>query len=123
MEKKDRRQFIRLSAYHCVKYRLLSAENAEKTPFVSSTVRDIGGGGICLRTDEHLPRGSLIELKINFPHIITSIYAVAQVIWVKKRGKTRRYEVGLQFMEIEELMRKVIDTQIRGVFNRVKRGK
>ena len=123
MDKKERRKFIRLSAYHCVKYRVLSTTTTEKTSFTSATVRDIGGGGICLRTEEHLSRSALVELKINFPHIITSIYAVAQVIWVRKRGKLRRCEIGLQFMEIEELMRKVMDAQIKGVYTRVKRGK
>ena len=123
MAKKERRIFIRLQAYHCVKYRLLSAASKEATPFTAATVRDIGGGGLCLRTEELLPKSALVELKINFPHITTFIYAVAKVIWIKQRDKIRRYEIGVQFMEIEELMRKIIDAQVKRVYEKLKKRK
>ena len=120
MPRKERREFIRLQAHHCVKYRLLSATATEASPFTPATVRDIGGGGICIRTEESLPESALIELKINFPHITTSISALAKIIWIKQRDKIRRYEIGLQFMEIEELMRKIIDVQVKRVFDKVR---
>ncbi len=123
MPKRERREFIRLQAYHCVKYRELSATAKEPTPFMPATARAIGGGGVCLRTEEPLPASALIELKINFPHITTSIYAMAKVVWIKQRDKMRRYEIGVQFMEIEELMRKVIDEQVKRVYDKLKRRK
>lgn len=122
MREKQKRQFIRLKAYHCVKYRPLSGDGQPRIP-IPATIKDISGGGLCLRTEEYLPQSTLIELKINFPHIATSISALAKVAWIKQRGKSRRYEVGMQFVEIEESIRKIIDEQIKGVYARLKRKK
>lgn len=121
MSREERREFIRLQAYHCIKYRVLSTTTAETSPFMSATVKDIGGGGICLRTEENVPEFALIEVKINFPHIATAIYAVAKVIWIKQRDKIRRYEIGVKFVEIQELTRKIIDEQVKGVFDKLKK--
>lgn len=86
---------------------------------IFATISDISGGGVCIRTQECLPVSSLIELKINFPHIATSIFALAKVIWVRQRGRGRRYEVGMQFVEIEESIRKIIDEQVAQVYKRL----
>lgn len=122
MREKEKRQFIRLQAYHFVKYKSLSQGGQPGVPILA-TIRDISGGGLCLRTEEYLPKATLVELKINFPHIATFISAVAKVAWIKQRGKSRRYELGLQFVEIEESLRKIIDGQIKGVYERLKRNK
>lgn len=119
MPKKDRREFIRLQAYHCVKYRLLSSLDRQAHPFTAATVKDISGGGVCLRTEELLPESSLIELKINFPHISTYLSVVAKVIWIKQRDRIRRYDIGVRFMDIDELLRKIIDGQVKMVYGRI----
>lgn len=114
MRKKEKRQFIRLKAYHLVKYRPLLAEK-ESVASVLAAIRDIGGGGICLRTEECLPVSCVIEVRINFPNIATSIFALARVVWVKQRNKSRRYEIGAQFINIDEEVRKTIEDQVRSV--------
>jgi len=111
----NKRQFIRLSAYHIVKYKPLSTENQEAVP-VLATIKDIGAGGVCLRTEEYLPVSSTIELKINFPFCATPIFTIAKVMWIKKREQGRYYEVGAQFMEIEESTRRLIDRHLKQVF-------
>lgn len=123
MQEQERRGFIRLQAYHCVKYKLLSPEDREAHLFIPATIRDISGGGVCLRTEEALPESALIELKINFPHIATSIFALAKIIWTKQRDKVRRYDVGVEFVEIENAMRQTIDEQIKLVRDRLRKGK
>lgn len=123
MLEKERRGFIRLQAYHCVKYKLLSTEDKERHPFIAATIRDISAGGVCLRIEEHLPESALIELKINFPHIATSIYVLAKIIWTRQRDKIRRYDVGMQFIEIEDVMRQAIDEQIKRVYDKLRRRK
>jgi len=110
----NKRSFIRLAAYHLVKYKPLSTEKKETVP-VLATLRDIGAGGVCLRTEEYLPVSSTIELKINFPFHATPISTLAKVVWIKKKHNSRFYEVGAQFMEIEETARKMIDDHLRFV--------
>jgi c-di-GMP-binding flagellar brake protein YcgR len=121
MQKKDQREFIRLKVHHLVKYKLLSSPG--EAPAVLATIKDIGAGGVCLRTEEHLPVSSLIALKINFPNVATFISALAKVVWVKQRKKSGLYEVGLQFIDIEEPMRKAIDEQVKDVSGKLKKKK
>lgn len=117
MKDKDKRQYIRLRVHHLVKYREVLNEKTV-TPFVMATIKDIGAGGICLRTDQYIPVSSMIELRINFPNVSTFLYALAKIVWVKQRNKSRRYEVGANFMEIKESMRKIIEDRIKLVYRR-----
>lgn len=114
MRTQNRRKFIRLKAYHLVKYRLLS-EGKGQSNYIYAALKDVGAGGVCLDTEEYLSMSSLIELKINFPNVATSVSALAKVVWIKKRDKGRRYEIGAQFTEIDEPLRKIIDEQVKRV--------
>ncbi len=116
----DKRQYIRLKAYHLARYRVLTEENASSAPSVIATIRDIGAGGVCLRTDESLPLGGLLELNINFPNVATSVFALARIVWVRQLRKAKRFEIGAQFIRIEDSVRLIIDDQIRTVFKRLK---
>jgi len=114
MRTDNRRQFIRLKAYHLVKYRPISEDKKEADRIIAS-IRDIGAGGICFVTDDYLPNASLIEIKINFPHLNDPVFALAKVVWVKQIKKSRRYEIGAQFIEIDESVRRFIDEQVKFV--------
>jgi len=119
MEAENKRKFIRLKAYHLVKYRLVSPDN-KMSPSVLATIRDIGAGGVCLRIDERLPVSCLLELSINFPNISTSVVALAKVVWIKEINQIKRYEVGAQFVQIDDSVRLVIDKQVTRVHKRFK---
>jgi c-di-GMP-binding flagellar brake protein YcgR len=121
MQKKDRRKFIRLRAYHLAKYKVLSAAEG-KILSSFAVIKDIGAGGACLKIEEKLPADTRLELRINFPNLSTPICTLAKVSWVRQIGKGRRYYIGVQFIEIEETVRKLIDEHIRFVYNKM-RGK
>lgn len=118
----NQRAFIRLSAYHLVKYKPVSTEKEEALP-VLATIRDIGAGGVCLRTEEYLPVSSVIEVRINFPSRATPIFTLARVAWIKKRRQGRYYEVGAQFIEIEESARRIIDEHLKYVHKNLEKEK
>ena len=120
MRSQDKRKYIRLKVYHLVKYRLLSEENKQTAPVVA-TIKDIGGGGVCLRTDEYLPVASLLELSINFPHSSTPISVLAKVAWIKSVRRTSRYEAGIQFVEISDPLRHSIEDHIKYVYKKAKK--
>jgi len=113
--KQTKRAFIRLAAYHLVKYKSLSTEKESAVPTLAA-IKDIGAGGVCLRTEEYLPVSSVIELRIIFPSHSTPIFTLARVAWIRQVGKQRYYEVGAQFIEIEETTRRAINEKIRLVY-------
>ena len=122
IRQEERRKFLRLRAYHLAKYKLLVAREAH-LHFTLASIKDLSGGGICLRTKEKVPVPSMIELQIKFPSLDTPIYTVAKVLWVKQIKRHKIYEIGTQFVEIEESMRRIIDSQAKFVEERVKKAK
>lgn len=112
MNSTERRKFLRFTAYHLAKYRLINAADKDELPVLAS-LKDVSAGGIRLRAQEDIPISSLLELKINFPFLDYPVTALAKVIWSKKLKKPGLYEVGAQFTRIDESARKAIDGQIK----------
>jgi c-di-GMP-binding flagellar brake protein YcgR len=119
----EKRKYIRLTAYHLVKYRLLAKAGEQQHEFVLASIRDIGAGGVCIRTEESLLLTGTIELKINFPSIATSIFALAKVVWVKQIKNSNFYEIGAEFIEIKESVRQGIDEHLKSVCEKVSKKK
>ena len=117
LEKKDRRKFARLNAYHLAKYRLISED---KNALILASIKDISGGGACLKTCMEITRGSVLQVYINFPQFSSPVPCLAKVAWVKKIGKTGCYELGLEFLEIEDFLRENITRRIDYAFRRSK---
>ena len=118
MNFRNRRKFLRLKVYHLAKYRPLASDK-EPGPYLIASIRDIGAGGICLRSEEYLPLSTLIEVRINFPNISTSVSALAKVVWIRNIKKFKFYEMGAEFVEISDSMKEDIDKQVETVFNKL----
>ena len=107
--KKEKRKFNRLAVYHLVKYRLISKPKDELTV---AHIKDIGGGGVQIVTEDKFAKDDTLQLYINFPHILSPIPCLAKVEWTRKITKSSRYESGLQFIEIEDILRQEMIKQI-----------
>jgi c-di-GMP-binding flagellar brake protein YcgR len=118
-KKEDRRQYLRLKVYHLVKYRIISDKPPYSQPLLAS-IKDIGAGGICLFVEEPLPVSTNLELQINFPAIEKPIFTLGRVAWSKQVAKTNRYVVGIEFVNIEASMPKLIDDNVRFVYRKLK---
>ncbi|MCX5700034.1 MAG: PilZ domain-containing protein [Candidatus Omnitrophica bacterium] len=99
---KEKRKYSRLAVYHLVKYRLVSQPKSE---LVIAYIKDIGGGGVQLVTADKLAKDNVLQLYINFPHILSPVPCLAKVVWTKRIAKVNRHEAGLQFLEIEGILR------------------
>jgi len=115
----ERRRYIRLKAYHLVKYKEI-ADSAKDSSFVSAVIKDIGGGGVCLRTEQEIPVSTVLELKINFPHISTFLYASVVVVWVRRKERMHCFELGCKFIQISDSLRSFIEEQVKQVFAQTK---
>lgn len=114
---KERRKAIRLQAYHLAKYRPASSEKEQAQPILVA-LKDIGAGGVCLRTEEYLPVSTQIDLRINFPGLDYPISTLARVAWIRQIGKSKRYEVGAQFVNLDESLRQIIDKHVKLTYER-----
>lgn len=114
---KERRTFPRLRAYHLAKYRVVAEGRAGKA--ITASIKDISGAGICLRTDETIPVLSIIHLFISFPHFPEPIPCLGKVCWVRQVGKSKQYDLGVRFVEIEEIALQTIIRRVEDVLKKV----
>jgi len=114
MRKKDKRAFVRLRAYHLAKYRISSSGAKEQVP-VMANLKDISAGGARLVAEEYLSPSTLLELNINFPIFNEPLICLAKVMWIKQFRRSKRYEVGVQFQDLDGATRKAIDAGIKFV--------
>lgn len=104
--KKEKRLSKRLPVYHLAKYR--DTSNPQHA-FVVCTVRDISEIGIRCYVKEMIPKGSVLELQIQFPFLKDPETCTASVIRCQKRdSKGQRYEIGLKFNGIDDFLTRAL---------------
>jgi c-di-GMP-binding flagellar brake protein YcgR len=115
-EQSDNRKHTRLRSYHLVRFRFLTGDGGKQySASIVAGTRDIGAGGICLETKEALPQASVIELMINFSHSGTPVTALAKVSWVKKLKSVDMYRYGLEFVEMDDNLRRMIQDHVERI--------
>lgn len=112
---KEKRVFTRLKTHHLIKYRVLSSR--EKT---LSFVRNISAGGVLFYSEEELPLDSTLEMKINIPPNTEPVNVIAKVVRSHPLKKVGGYEVGVEFVHIEEEDRELINKRILGIYKHSK---
>ena len=118
-KREERRKYLRLKVYHLVKYRVISDQSPQAQPLLAS-IKDIGAGGICLITAKPLEPCANLELQINFPDLKKPVFTIGRVVWSKQTAKMNRYEVGVEFMDIEASIHKLIDSGVKFVYHKLK---
>ena len=109
----EKRAHPRLSVYHLAKYRVISRPDQEEK--VVTSVKDISGGGICLLSDEDLPLEAILQVHIRFPGVEQAIPCLVKVCWKRYLKGIKKYRVGAQFVEIEDILRNEIVGRIESV--------
>lgn len=98
----ERRQFVRLDTRLDVTYTVLPTATSQ-----TSTTRDIGGGGVCLFSDQVLQAGDRLQVAMKLPGRDEPVNFIAEVVWsepyeviAKGGARQRSVEVGVRFVEI-----------------------
>ena len=112
----ERRQFVRLDTRLEITCTVLSSGSAQKT-----TSKNIGGGGICLFTEQALDPGTRLQVAMKLPDREQPVNFIAEIVWsepyevIGKTERQRAVESGVRFVEIspqdrDAVMRHVILT-------------
>jgi hypothetical protein len=96
---KERRKSIRVrtgdSAANC---RLLTPETQGKFQFTVWPIVNISAGGVAIKSNEKVAKGSLAFLNIDLDVILRTIGVIAKVVWCKKNEESEdSYDLGLNF--------------------------
>jgi hypothetical protein len=71
---------------------------AKADSFIRGEISDIGGGGLCLVTNEKAEPSTAMRCEIFAPHVPVGIPTLLQVRWVREAAGGRVYTLGLQFV-------------------------
>ena len=97
----ERRKFVRLQSRLKAKCWVLGSEEP-----LSSTSRNIGGGGISLFTKRRLAPGMVLGIEVFFPGRLAPVRFTGEVIWSGElitsgaQDAINTYETGVRFLDI-----------------------
>ena len=98
----ERRKFPRLNAVVNVEYSIIGEGPLKYT----ESTKNIGAGGICLIVYEEIKINTLLSLKFFLPDSNEPIQAKGRVVWKGEfsisSDQIRRYDLGIEFVEIGE---------------------
>jgi len=105
---RERRRFPRLPGAS-VEYSILE----ENTPIKTTFTENISPVGVRLLVDEEIKINALLSLKIYLPGSKDAIEAKGRIVWTRlssflSRGKRKHYDLGMEFVEIDESDREKI---------------
>ena len=117
--KKEQRKFVRIQAHHLLKYKVVDSEEAARE---LSFARNVSAGGVLFYADKKIPPGKLVELEINLPEHPT-IKVVAKVVRVVSLKKIGGFEMGAEFVNIDDGDRKFMDEKIKAANSQSEKGR
>lgn len=81
--------------------------------YYKTVAKDISLGGICLYTEEALPEGKELELRIDFEGSLRPLCATGKVVWRRLESVNGKYQVGIEFLNLSLEDRELIAQYIR----------
>ena len=109
---RERRKFVRAGVQSNIKW-MKDVAGPQKDIEHKDITKNIGGGGVCIITAEELETGERLLLEIELP-TGDSIRSRGRVAWTSKfefkGGKQETgYEIGVEFLDINEHDRKLVE--------------
>ncbi|MCK9613939.1 MAG: PilZ domain-containing protein [Candidatus Omnitrophica bacterium] len=116
---KNKRRFLRLTAYHLLKYKVCGDEKNKEG--VLSFVRNISAGGVLFHSAEYIKPKSVLELNINFPSSPDAIKVNARVLRSKSM-KIGGFDVAVEFLDLKDDYKNTINKRIANTFDKTREG-
>ncbi len=128
----DKRRYKRLPKKSKLLYKIIEFSDKEKA-LKKAIYKDIGGGGMLFESEEPIEIGTLLKVefdlqgwqkyypgffKFDQTSVSEPITVVAQVVRIEELEKDKRYEIGVKFVNIDELYRTGIIEFIEANFNK-----
>lgn len=77
-----------------------------------TAARNISGAGVCLEAEDSYEESEILELAIELEKDRHPVEALARVIWAEKTDrKERPFDLGVEFIGIEDEDRELIDSK------------
>jgi len=117
MFRRERREDLRLKGHCLLKYKTLGSKD------ILCFARNISCSGVLFHVEENVELGTELDMQINFPPHPEPIKVKAKVVRVKPLKKVGGFDVGVEFIEIDEKDRDVISKAVLQVYGKVENQK
>ena len=104
---KEKRKFLRVKDHCLAKYKV------EGSGTTLTFVRNISVGGMKFHAKEAFKLGADVDMYINFPPYPKPIDVVVKIVWCKPMKDFDGFDVGAEFVWINEDARDFIEQKIR----------
>ena len=107
----ENRKYKRIEKPYITRFRVKSYEPRDMVTkdWDMVAVNNLGAGGIFFNSRKSLEIGTILDLKIGFSHSHLSLICVGKVLCVTKHPVTSINGYAVEFTEIDEQIRKMID--------------
>jgi c-di-GMP-binding flagellar brake protein YcgR len=118
----ERRKFPRLNIGIDVKYSVAKPDSEQS----EISMKNISAAGICITVDEDLRLSTVLSLQVFMPGNDAPIYTKGRVVWKSEfrigYGSKPRYDIGIEFLDIDEEDREKISQYVSKPPQRGKKG-
>jgi c-di-GMP-binding flagellar brake protein YcgR len=101
----ERRRFKRIDGNYVVSY--VPVEGEELKSDISQT-KNLSEGGLLFVSDRAFEKGITLKIKLRLPEFSDYVIIKAKVVDSKKIGKGTMYNIGAQFVEVEQKVKDAI---------------
>ena len=112
---RDRRIFVRLNDRVDVQFRAFGpGSSPSKASAVQkfSKTKNVSAGGLLFISNEQMPLGSILELKIALPDSSETIECLARVIRIEQKLGEENYDIAVCFLDITSAKRALLEAYI-----------
>jgi len=118
----DRRNYVRLSCEANLRYKVFKSQQdlikRGFSPEQLSVTKDISAGGLVFISNEAVPVGSILELKIELPNGEEPIECLARVVRIEEQELEQRYNVAVCFLDITGAERASLNKYVQTEFKK-----
>lgn len=109
----EKRKFTRLTEPLIIRYYVIGGGTGVPYQLKEAEVVDSSEGGVCLKTDEGLEEGSVLEMELMLPlragaETFKRAVVMGEVVRVTKSGGGDANEYGVRFIHVDEDMKQEI---------------
>ncbi len=113
----ERRKYVRIENPYLIRFRVKTYDDIVTKDWDMVVIVNLSAGGIFFYYNTNLEVGTLLDLKIDFSRSYPTIICVGKVIRVKRHLNTCIIGHSIEFTEIDEQIKKMINKSLEITVN------
>jgi c-di-GMP-binding flagellar brake protein YcgR len=109
----ERRKHVRIKTPYITRFRVKPCDGEASNNWETFAVVNLSAGGLFFYSSVNLEVSTILDLEISFSHIYHAVICVGKVIRVTKHPVTSINGYAVEFTEIDEQVKKMINKNLK----------